>query len=49
MEEHVGHVWQVLNNKQIMCQGWKMGFHANSVPFLGLIIQGGNVKAYKAL
>lgn len=26
MEEYVGHVWQVLNKKQIICQGWKMGF-----------------------
>lgn len=46
--EHMGHVWQVLARlleNQLFVKAEKCQFHTNSVPFLGLIIQGGSVKA----
>lgn len=47
MEEHVAHVRQVLARlleNRLFVKAEKCQFHANSVPFLGLIIQGGSVK-----
>lgn len=43
MEEHVGHVQQVLARLleiRLVVKAEKCEFHANCVPFLGLIIQG---------
>lgn len=48
MEEHMGHVRQVLASRldnRLFVKAWKCQFHANPVPFLGLIIQGGSMKA----
>lgn len=48
MEEHVGHVWRVLvkllENK-LFVKAENCNFHIKSVPFLGIIIQGGSMKA----
>lgn len=47
IEEYVGHVWQVLARlleNRLFIKAEKCQFHANSVPFLSLIIQGDSMK-----